>query len=302
MKQSRNVAIIGAGMAGLSAARALAAAGIAVTLFDKARRPGGRLATRQVDGFTFNHGCQFFTARDAGFAEAVQAFSAPWPGAGASRFAGVPDMAAIAAGLAQGLDLKPSAHVRRLEAGPEGWRLYFDFHAEGPFGAVILAIPAPQAALLLNDIAHHFAARLREVRLAPCWAVMLGFDGELTGPDTARREAGPISWMARENTRPGAAASPATYTLHGAPAWSAAHLEADAADIISALTAASGLDGKPVYAAAHRWRHALAQVPLGQDYLWDEQAGLGLCGDWCLGGRLEAAYLSGRALGIRLAA
>lgn len=43
------VAIIGAGMAGLSCARALVQAGVAVELFDKGRGPGGRMSTRRVE-------------------------------------------------------------------------------------------------------------------------------------------------------------------------------------------------------------------------------------------------------------
>jgi len=302
MNKPGNVAIVGAGMAGLSAARVLAAAGAAVTLFDKGRRVGGRLATRHVDGFTFNHGCQFFTARDAGFAAAMQAFSAPWAAAGDGRFAGVPDMAAIGAGLAQELRIRQSAHVRQMERGPDGWRLHVDDGIAGPFDAVILAIPAPQAAALLDGMSHPFAARLATVRMAPCWAVMLGFDGTVTGPETARREDGPLAWLARENTRPGGAGSPVAYMLHGSAGWSAAHIEDEPASVIAALTAAAALHGVAVYAAAHRWRYALAELPLGEAFLWDGPARLGLCGDWCLGGRLEAAYLSGRGLGIRLAA
>ncbi len=309
-----NVAIIGAGMAGLTAARVLREAGARVTLFDKGRRPGGRLATRHVDGFTFNHGCQFFTARDPGFAAAVSPFAAPWELAGEDRFAGVPDMAAIAAGLAVGLDIQSSAHVRRFSRENGTWQLYFDDRQAGPFDQLILAIPAPQAAAMLDEICHPFAATLDTVRMAPCWALLLGFDqhgDELANakhrPGTLALAKGgepytPISWLVRENFRPGAPASPVSYTIHASPGWSGAHLEDSAASVIEALSAETGLARHAVFRAAHRWRYALADRPLGEPFLWDASQNLGLCGDWCLAGRLEAAYLSGRALGIRLAA
>jgi predicted NAD/FAD-dependent oxidoreductase len=320
MKEFGNVAVIGAGMAGIAVARVLAHAGIAVTVFDKGRQAGGRLATRRVQGWIFNHGCQFFTARDAGFAAAVQEVSAAWDEAGERRFAGVPDMAAIAAGLSRGLAVTQSAHVRRLERTNSGWLLHFDDGPLGNFDALILAIPAPQAAVLLKDVAPANRERLRNVRMAPCWAVMLGF--ETPPPRTALEiqfnlpawpdgiwatlsNTGdePISWAARENTRPGAAAAPPAFTFHFSATWSAAHLEDAPDDVIAtALEGGWAFGGhKPIYAAAHRWRYALAEAPLGEAFLWDEEAALGLCGDWCLGGRLEAAYLSGRALGIRLA-
>jgi predicted NAD/FAD-dependent oxidoreductase len=307
-----NVAIIGAGMAGLTAARVLTEAGARVTLFDKGRRPGGRLATRHVDGFTFNHGCQFFTARDPGFAAAVAPFSAPWRLAGEDRFAGVPDMAAIATGLAEGLDIRSSAHVRRLSRENGAWHLHFDDREVGSFDRLILAIPAPQAAAMLDEISHPFAANLDTVRIAPCWALLLGFDRQGDQLANAKYRPGslalakgaspelPIAWMARENARPGAPDSPGSYTIHASAGWSTAHLEDSAESVIAALSAAFEPARHAVYRAAHRWRYAMADKPLGEPFLWDAAQNLGLCGDWCLAGRLEAAYLSGRALGIRL--
>jgi predicted NAD/FAD-dependent oxidoreductase len=295
-----NVAIIGAGMAGITAARVLREAGARVTLFDKGRRPGGRLATRHVDGFTFNHGCQFFTARDAGFAAAAAPFSAPWIMMGEDRFAGVPDMAAIAAGLAAGLDIHSSAHVRRLSRANGTWNLHFDDRQAGPFDRLILAIPAPQAAAMLGAIRHPFALALDAVRMAPCWALLLGLDGDEFAVAPSQAADSPISWLARENSRPGASTSPISYTIHASAAWSAAHLEDTPDQVIEALSAETPLARHATYRAAHRWRYALADKPLGEPFLWDAAQNLGLCGDWCLAGRLEAAYLSGRALGIRL--
>lgn len=312
MREPGTVAIIGAGMAGLAAARQLRESRFAVTLFDKGRRVGGRLATRRVAGFTFNHGCQFFTARDPGFRAAVADFARPWAMVGEDRFAGVPDMAAIAAGLAAGLDVRQHAHARSIARAADGWRVRFDDGAAGPFDALILAIPAPQAAALLDEISHPFAARLDLVHLAPCWAVMLGFDQEGDtllnakyqpgGLSQMRAEAdskSAISWLVRENSRPGAPAAPVAYMLHMSAAWSTAHLEDSADEVIASV---ASFAGHAVYAAAHRWRYALADKPLGEAFLFDGDLGLGLCGDWCLGGRLEAAYISGRDLGIRLAA
>jgi predicted NAD/FAD-dependent oxidoreductase len=52
----------------------------------------------------------------------------------------------------------------------------------------------------------------------------------------------------------------------------------------------------PRHAAAHRWRYALADRPLGEGCVWDAALRLGLCGDWCIAGRAEAAFDSGAAL------
>jgi hypothetical protein len=59
------VAIVGAGIAGLTAGRALAAAGAAVELFDKRRGRGGHVSTRRRENGAFDHGARRFSARSA---------------------------------------------------------------------------------------------------------------------------------------------------------------------------------------------------------------------------------------------
>ncbi|WP_035656905.1 FAD-dependent oxidoreductase, partial [Bradyrhizobium sp. STM 3809] len=91
------IAIVGAGMTGLACARRLAAAGQAVVLFDKGRAPGGRLATRRAESFQFDHGAQYVTARDSGFAAALADLvaggaAAPWETGAAGAFVGTPGM------------------------------------------------------------------------------------------------------------------------------------------------------------------------------------------------------------------
>jgi predicted NAD/FAD-dependent oxidoreductase len=293
-----STAIIGAGLAGLTIARALIAAGRAVTMFDKGRKPGGRLATRRTGGFTFNHGCQFASPRDANFRALLEQTGAqPWPQAGPHRLSGVPDMASIAANLAQNLTIHQSTRITAIQQTPDGWALAHGVTTQN-FATLILAIPAPQAAELLPN--HKFKTALNSVHLAPCWAVMLGYHEAVSGPDLLRPAQNPLAWIARETSRPGNQNSAAAYTLHATPAWSNANLEAPPETIIATLTAAfaalTGVTTPPAYAAAHRWRFALADRPLGQPCLWDPESRLGLAGDWCLDGRLEAAYLSGSHL------
>ncbi|MFP5379861.1 MAG: FAD-dependent oxidoreductase, partial [Vicinamibacteria bacterium] len=81
------ILVVGAGVAGLAAARRLVDGGHDVHVVDKGRAPGGRVATRRVlsasDVFQFDHGAQYFTARDPRFVEQVAAWDAagvirPW--------------------------------------------------------------------------------------------------------------------------------------------------------------------------------------------------------------------------------
>lgn len=157
-----HVAVIGAGMAGLTCARELTARGATVTLFDKGRSPGGRLATRRAPPHAFDLGAQYFTARDPAFAECVREWKSAgvcdlWrarlvsvanAGAGLlpvaaslDRFVGQPGMSALAGYLAAPLDLRASQRVERIER--EGVRL----HLFGSIGAPgVTLTPSPGGA------------------------------------------------------------------------------------------------------------------------------------------------------------
>ena len=70
-KQQRNIAVIGAGIAGLACARTLAQAGHRVTVLEKGDAPGGRMTSCESPYGSFDHGAQYFTVRDARFEKAL---------------------------------------------------------------------------------------------------------------------------------------------------------------------------------------------------------------------------------------
>jgi hypothetical protein len=313
-----NVAIIGAGLAGLSCAKTLAAHGVAVTLFDKGRGAGGRMATRraEIDGQAvhFDHGAQYLTARGKFFAATLEAVHAKeWPQAG--RFVGAPRMSQIPRALAEGLDIHLARHVVGLAGGPGAWMVQHmeaarirpgrprpaDAPAEaGPFGAVIIAVPAPQAAELLQPTSPRLAGLLDGVVMAPCWTLMAAFAARPPLPDWLQLAGGPIAWLARDSAKPGRDHARECWVVQASAAWSREHLEQPAEQVAALLLDAFGkLAGAALpgvqYAAAHRWRHALTETPLGVPCLWDAALSLGAAGDWCLGQRAESAAESGRA-------
>jgi predicted NAD/FAD-dependent oxidoreductase len=312
----RSVAIVGAGLAGLSCARSLAAREATTRIFDKGRGPGGRVASRRVeleDGreLFFDHGAQYVTARGELFAAALEATGTkPWPDE--SRRVGVPRMSALPRRLSQGLEMELSREVTGIEGAPGAWRLRHvaargrpasgeQAQESGPFEAVVLAIPAPQAIALLAAPAPHLAGVLEKVRMAPCWTLMAAFPRRLRLPDTLRPQGGPVAWAARDSSKPGRDATFETWVVQAGAEWSRAHLELTppevAAMLMEALEAlAGGRLPPPLHASAHRWRYALAEVPLGAPCLWDPDMKLGAAGDWCIAARAEAAVESGSAL------
>ncbi|WP_029031914.1 NAD(P)/FAD-dependent oxidoreductase [Salinarimonas rosea] len=303
------VAVIGAGLAGVIAARDLAAAGRGVHIVEKSRGAGGRMATRRTrDGLAFDHGAQYVRAHGADFAAEIAAWAArglaaPW-GEG-DRFVGVPAMNAPVKALASGMPLTVGTAVAAIEGVPGRWELALaDGGRLGPFAAVLVTAPAPQAAALLAPVAPALAEAAATARYAPCLALMLAFAPEALAPPCVpaqRPDHASIAWIAEEATKPGrAAGAERRVVVHATPGWSRAHLEetpdavarsllAEAAPFLAARAA-------PLHAVAHRWRYALVEAPVGRACLWDAATGLGAAGDWCLGGRVEAAYDSGRAL------
>ncbi len=277
----------------------------------------------------FDHGAQFATARNPDFSILLQRLRArgvmaPWQAAARAAetaWVGLPGMSALpgtmAADLAAaGVSLQTERHVawlyddnslRHLSANEARPGSTTDTGGErtAPFDAVLLAVPAPQATSLLATRGHPFAARLADVVLAPCWAVMTSFAERVAGQDVIRPTDGPLVWIARNSARPGEqAATSDNWVLHARADWSRAHLENDADSVAKALLTAFrheiGSDPAasqiPSQILAHRWRYAQVETPLGTPFLWDAAAGIGLCGDWCVGPRIEAAFVSGEAL------
>ena len=353
------VAVIGAGMAGVACARTLAQAGCHVTLLEKSRGYGGRMSTRQTEFGGFDHGAQYFTARDDRFQKALATTPdvvRPWsantvrvldalghvlastPPAREPHYVAKPGMNALVRtwcepladakhplAPAQGASTRLNTRVVRIARDPihpNQWQLHTeDATTEGAqavlggFDRVLLAIPHMQAQDLLRasglekGAAAPLAKALKTVTVAPCWTLMIAFPQAMQpglphlGPqwNAARSTHHRISWLAREGSKPGR--DPIErWTVQASPAWSAEHLEDSpervTAKLRKAFSEVTGIRAEPTHAVVHRWRYAQTQTPLGQSHLWVPELGVGLCGDWCLGHRVEDAFISGLELAL----
>lgn len=343
----KNIAIIGAGMAGVTCARTLVQAGHKVTVFEKSAGIGGRMATRSTSFGTFDHGAQYFTVRDPRFVRALATtpdLCKPWsantvrvldelgrvaaaglPGKDA-HWVPTPGMSALASRWAlplmeqHNVELETRVtHLQRDALNGHQWQL----RTEGPagsthvfsgFDSVLLAIPAEPARLLLNTSQHAdpLAKQLDRVETAPCWTLMLAFPQAMQpglttlGPqwNAARSTHHRIAWLARESSKPGRNAIE-RWTVQGSAAWSQEHLEDDAmrvqAKLLKAFSEVTGIRATPAFVDTQRWRYAKTTQPLGKSHLWDASTGLGVCGDWCLGHRVENAFVSGLELALSVA-
>ena len=318
------VAVVGAGMAGLMAGRVLAARGHAPRLFDKGRAPGGRMASKRLgDRGHADHGAQFFTIRDARIASErdrwlAEGLIAPWrPSVGTldpesrplgdagDRYVALDRMRALPARLAADLFVEKGASVRGIERSGDGWALALDGERREGFDVVLAAVPAPQARPLLAPHALSLAEALDRVGYAPCLTAVVRFAGPVpTACDVLTSDRGPVAWAARDTSKPGRGDGE-VWVLHGSPAWSRQNLEADPDGSARGLLDAFGRAlPEPLPAAervlGHRWRYARVERALEEACLFDPALGLGACGDWALGPRVEAALCSGMAAAERI--
>lgn len=295
-------------MAGLACADALKSGGFEITVFEKSRGTGGRLATRRSDIGGFDHGAQFVTARDKDFQAYLKraksaGFATRWKTEASGDevwWTGRPGMSGLVKPLAADLDLRSGTRVTALEAKEGKWALQLEDGPADSFDAVLLAVPVEQARDLLGAYQASFPG-LESVSIAPCWTVLLGFKSSLPLKQDVIRNSGPIAWAARENGRPKRDSKTERWVIQATADWSRDHLEDYGASVLAdmqdAFATAVGADlPELVHADAHRWRYAKVDQALGQACLWDKGLALGLAGDWCLAARVEAAFLSGRAL------
>lgn len=321
----RSVAVVGAGISGVSAALALHERGIRVSVFDRGHRLGGRMATRTLrgtglpyDGRAADVGAAYVTATAPEFREVVDAWVArgllsEWTDtfhvggpdgragvvAGPLRYAAPTGLRSLVEDLAAGLPVvlnpREVETVARVDGGVEVDGQRFD--------AVVLAMPGPQAADLLaaDDPA---AAGLLEERWDPALTLVAAYDERCWAPFDAMfvQDSVVLAFVADDGRRRGDGAP--VLVAHSAPVLAATHLDGPAAAapvLLEALGLAVGAESKPAWFDVRRW--SLARPRRQREETFSFDGVVGLCGDsWGGPSRVETAWTSGRALGRAVAA
>jgi len=321
-----DVIVVGAGICGLLAARTLTACGYRVMVFDKGRGVGGRLATRRIDEAVFDHGAQYFTARDPDFHTLVQDWLEhkivrPWATGfalsdgklkedGEKRYCGVSGMTGIAKYMAQGLDVRLQAKMDRLAVSDGRWTAGTENGIAVTGRALLLTPPVPQSLQLLSAgsiaLPGPIHAELEQVAYAPCLALMVQLSGPSRIPDPGGLwfPGEPISWIAdnqRKGISPRAASS---LTIHAGPDYSRQNWATPEVEVTKRLleAAAPWLGSDPLHTQLHRWRYSIpTHLHPERCVSLREPAPLVFAGDAFGGPRIEGAALSGLAAAARLA-
>ena len=300
-----DVVVIGAGMSGIACARALQAAGIPVRVIDKGRGIGGRVATRRAEvagtPVSFDHGAQYLDQSEA--AKDIAALDQDavdiWHlGDNNTRIVGSPGMSAFPKALARGLDITLNCRVTTLTAHDALWKIETEAE-EIQASHVAITVPAPQLAPILGET-HPIVQKAASVVMNPCLTLMAAFDQDTPTPFVTRRDATAIlSWIARNDTKPGRATAYQTWVAQENPDWSAAHIDEDRATVIcqmvELLCDELGVDPSFLrHAGLQGWRYSFVEKPYGKPFISYGTMWAG--GDWCCGPKIQDAWQSGSAI------
>ncbi|MEO7933335.1 MAG: FAD-dependent oxidoreductase [Chthoniobacterales bacterium] len=308
----KKVAIIGAGLAGLSAAQRLQASGCEVVVLEKSRSLGGRCASRLWEGNVVDHGAQYFTMRVPSFSEemhrlcgdSIQRIEAPITLELGSvlperspRYYHVKGNNHLGRALGEGLTIRKETTVEVLEAAGGKWLVAGDV-----YDAVLVTAPWPQAAKLLGT-------SIPMDTFAPCLTALFSYAMPWTGrsPEIyAHSWAGDdLAWSACENHKSGRIQpGQVVFVAQAGRSFSEIWLEADpaewAATLRNALELRWGLDPAAFSGQfTHRWRYARSLGKIAQP---DLPRGLYVSGDAFSDSRVESAWLAGAKVADRMLA
>ena len=324
--KNKNIAIIGAGLSGVVLARKLAENND-VTIFEKARGVGGRMATRRAGDFNFDHGTQYFTAKTPQFQEFCKQMQSDgiielWnpkfaeiDGTKTTRtylfnetiphFVATPHMNSICKHFAKNLNVAVEAKIEKISFQNEKWLLE-DANAKeySNFDLLILAIPSHQVMELLPQNFAHYQ-EIANIKMQGCFTLMLGFNKEIP----MDFEAGIIknsilSWVASNGSKPQRAGQFAL-VVHSSNNWAEENIEGDQekikAQMMEEVKKIVPFENTDIeYSAMHRWRYANSPKRNAEKSYFDPNLNLGICGDYLIGGRVENAFLSGTDLVERM--
>ncbi len=313
----RRVAVVGSGLAGLTAAIQLKGLGHDVTVFEKSRGPGGRLAAKRVPGGSADIGAQYFTSRNPDFLPFLHKFGGdcfgPWQGRFGfqapggewepfpeeTRYVGTPRMTAITRALSAHAHVVAETRIGKLVRKDQAWSVSdTEGNPLGDFDQVIITAPPAQAReLLANSGLYDLAAHLDDhvQRVLPCWAVAAHFQvPPWTHHEGMRCQHPALFWVANNSSKPGRNDSGQWWVFHASPTWTEQHVDRPADEVAECLLEAfrevTDFQTGPDDMVTHRWLYARSEGGEQPGHLWFPDQNIGLAGDWLSGGRVEGAF------------
>lgn len=306
--------IIGAGIAGVVAARELQQHGHDVVVIDKGRSPGGRMATRREGDARFDHGAQFFTVRDELFQQQVdnwmsrglvhewcRGFESP---DGHSRYVATNGMNTLVKDLTQEVDVQCSVTATSVESVSSGWIIRTAEGDEITCDTLIVTSPLPQTNVLLSTSGVAVPEEITSCSYDPTVALLVVVDGspQTLGAHGGLQDPDEVFSFIGDNAQKGVSPVPAV-TFHANARWSSEHFEQSDEWLHSQLLASSARwlsDVTVTSSQVKKWRYATPKNIWPERYWCNLTHTLCLAGDAFGGPKIEGAYLSGHFAALAL--
>ncbi len=309
-----NIAIIGSGISGLTAARILHNNGHNVNVFDKGKAPGGRFASKRVEipglgQAIFDYGAQFFTSENQKFTDMITRWEhdnlvRQWflTQQNKTAWRGIYSMRNILVEMAKGLNLHQNKKIVRLDYN-DRWQLITNEEENYFAGKLLITMPAPQTLDLLanSDIEPDVETikQLKEIKYFPTLTLMVIIDGlsklNEEGKESLKNKK--ISWIA-DNRRKGLPSEITALTVHCSREYSEQHYQSTENEIIADLREEilPFIEGSIQDIKFHRWRYGFNKTETTRGFLFSELPGpLWFAGDSFTRSKVEDAALSGMA-------
>jgi predicted NAD/FAD-dependent oxidoreductase len=311
-------AIVGAGISGLAAGRALKQAGWDVRIFESNPIIGGRCETARIDGWTFDSGATSAAPRGGPLEQAItqeldtsdlveialpiyiHSGSRTTPGSisknqtprycWASGFDRLPKL------LAEGLDIHLESSVKQITESGQKVGLMGE-----EFDAAIVTCPLPQASALLGPDSSRSIHRSQYRRTL---SVMFGFESPFVGPFHALidpTQTHPMTWLSVETLKCPGARAPGGGTAVVAQ-MSRRYSKRRFSDSDEKICEETLIDvhrvlgeelGAPAVQAVKRFEFAMADQGTSFQMANPDGSRIVLAGDGVSRPRIESAYQSG---------
>lgn len=312
------VGVVGAGIAGLAASRALRQNGCDVTVFESSDHVGGRCATTSIDGYTFDTGATSIVPRGRPVEQAMLkeldatglvTIDSPvythdgrrvFLGTGVTpttRYCYTHGIATLARLLAEGTTIETGRRVETIATPKDGGYSVLD----RTFEALVIAVPTDEATRLAATAGEQRTAN--NTRYRSCVSVLFGFERETKAPYhaiVAEESVHPMHWMSIENLKvPGRAPAGCTaLVVQLGPKYSKWNFEAQDDSIYEdALVDVERVLGPgyrdPAVKSVVRWRQSQPDSVSGFESVNPPGTRLVIAGDGLEGGRIEHAFDSG---------
>ena len=316
------IAIIGAGMSGISLSLMLSKK-YSIKIFEKSDRAGGRMSTRRISPFIFDHGAQYFKINDPDFKKFLSPLIAkkiikPWLckyikiigkniikketwNIRKKYYVGVPNMDSIVKYLAKDCNISLETKINSVKKIKDKWHLFDENKTFlGQYDWVVYAIPIEQTCSMISrNISFYFS--ISSIKMIGCYSLMLGMNQSLKlDYDVALIENEDISWLAVNNSKP-ERKSGYSLLINSSYNYAKKNIHTPKERVLNhLLNTTSTIIKKDLSEAKiknlHQWRYVETKQYPKENYFIDKIQKIALCGDWCINSRVEGAFISAKEL------